>query len=254
MDSQKEHATVTRGSTRSEWYGFAMDEWTLNDRACLLVRPQIPAQSQPWIWRTEFFGHEPQADIALLERGFYLAYIDVQNMYGAPIAMRHMSAFHQHLIREYSLSKRVVLEGFSRGGLFALNWAIAHPDKVACLYLDAPVCNFQSWPAGMGTGAGSLEDWEKCKAVYGVTQEQAVEYADGPLDNLQPLAQARIPILCVCGAADTVVPMEENTNVLEERYRALGGLIQVLAKPGCEHHPHSLKDPTPIVKFIADHI
>ena len=94
------------------------------------------------------------------------------------------------------------------------------------------------------------DEWAKCKAVYGLTEQQAVEYADGPLDNLQLLAQARIPILCVCGVADTVVPMEENTDVLEERYRALGGPIQVISKPDCEHHPHSLEDPTPIVEFV----
>ncbi len=237
-------------SPHDTWHGFAKEEWTWNGRACLLVRPKVPAQLRPWVWRTEFFGHEPQADIALLERGFHLAYIDVQNMYGSPLAMRHMTSFYEQLTREYSLSQRVVLEGFSRGGLFALNWAIAHPDKVSCLYLDAPVCDFKSWPAGMGAGAGSPDDWEKCKAVYGLTEEQTVEYAGGPLDNLQALAQAQIPILCVCGAADTIVPMKENTDVLEERYRALGGPIKVIAKPDCEHHPHSLEDPTPIVEFV----
>jgi pimeloyl-ACP methyl ester carboxylesterase len=240
-------AQVTTGT---EWHGFARDEWLLNDRTCLLVRPKTPAPSRPWIWRTEFFGHEPQADITLLEHGFHLAYIDVQNMYGAPIALRHMSSFYEHLTREHALSKRAALEGFSRGGLFALNWAIAHQDNVACLYLDAPVCNFKSWPAGMGDSPGSPNDWERCKAVYGLTEEQAAHYAGGPLDNLQPLALARIPILCVCGAADTVVPMQENTDVLAERYRAQGGPIEVIAKPDCEHHPHSLKDPTPIVEFV----
>jgi pimeloyl-ACP methyl ester carboxylesterase len=254
MNSQKEHTTVVTGATRSEWHGFVLHEWTLDDRACLLVRPKNSAQSQPWIWRTEFFGHEPQVDIALLQRGFHLAYINVQDMYGAPIAMRYMSAFYQQLTREYSLSQRVVLEGFSRGGLFALNWAIAHPDKVTCLYLDAPVCDFKSWPAGMGASDGSPNDWEKCKAVYGLTQQQAVEYLSGPLNKLQPLAMAQIPILCVCGAADTVVPMEENTNVLEKRYRALGGPIEVIVKPACGHHPHSLEDPTPIVEHVVDHI
>jgi pimeloyl-ACP methyl ester carboxylesterase len=251
MNSQNEHAAEAKGSAPQGWYGFATDEWLLEDRPCLLVRPKVPAPSRPWMWRTEFFGHEPQADIALLERGFHLAYIDMKDMYGGPVAMRHMSSFYRQLTCDYSLSERVALEGFSRGGLFALNWAIACPQKVACLYLDAPVCDFKSWPAGMGDSAGSAGDWEKCRAVYGLTQQQAVEYGDGPLDNLQSLALARIPILCVCGAADTVVPMKENTDVLEERYRALGGPIQVLVKPHCEHHPHSLEDPMPIVEFVT---
>ena len=36
---------------------------------------------------------------------------------------------------EFGLSKRAVLEGFSRGGLYAVNFAAAHPDMTAALYL-----------------------------------------------------------------------------------------------------------------------
>ena len=62
----------------------------LGERAALVVRPKAPAPGSPWIWRTEFFGHEPQADIALLGRGFHVAYVDMQNLYGAPVAVQHM--------------------------------------------------------------------------------------------------------------------------------------------------------------------
>ena len=34
---------------------------------------------------------------------------------------------------------------------------------------------------------------------------------------------------------------------------ALGGEIVLIVKPGGKHHPHSLKDPTPIVDFILKH-
>jgi hypothetical protein len=47
--------------------------------------------------------------------------------------------------------------------------------------------------------------------------------------------------------------MDENTRLAEKRYKALGGEMKVIAKPGCDHHPHSLKDPTPIVEFILQH-
>jgi len=83
-----------------------------------------------------------------------VAYMDVQNMYGAPMALDHMDKFYAHLVKEFGLSSKVVLEGFSRGGLFAFNWAARNPGKVACLYLDAPVCDFKSWPAG----------WDKAKS------------------------------------------------------------------------------------------
>jgi hypothetical protein len=46
------------------------------------------------------------------------------------------------------------------------------------------------------------------------------------------------------------VPLSENTRVLEKRYKALSGLIEVLIKEGIGHHPHSLIVPTQIVNFI----
>ena len=69
------------------------------------------------------------------------------------------------------------------------------------------------------------------------------------MDNLAPLAKAHIPILAVIGDADEVVPVSENINLVETRYQALGGKIQVIRKPGGKHHPHRLVDPTPIVDF-----
>lgn len=245
----------TLGTTLSaaQWNGYEQLKFEVDGRSCLLVVPKTPAPSKPWIWRTEFFGHEPQADIALLGKGFHVAYMNVQNLYGAPVALDHMDRFYAHLTKEFGLAKKTVLEGFSRGGLFAFNWAARNPDKVAAIYVDAPVLDFKSWPGGKGKGKGSASDWKRCLEVYGLTEEQAMAYPLNPVDNLAPLAKANIPILSVCGEADTVVPMDENTRLAEKRYKALGGEMKVIAKPGCDHHPHSLKDPTPIVEFILQH-
>ncbi len=238
---------------RSTWNGFERLDFEVDGRKCLLVLPHRAAAGNPWIWRTEFFGHEPQADLALLARGFHAAYMDVQNMYGAPVAVRHMDALYAYLTSKRGLARQVVLEGFSRGGLFAFNWAAKNPDKVSCIYADAPVCDFRSWPGGKGRGKGSSGDWDLLKKVYGLSEDEALGYRFNPVDSLRPLAEAKIPLLHVCGEADTVVPIEENTRVIEKRYRELGGTITVLAKPFCEHHPHSLKEPAPIVEFILRH-
>ena len=237
----------------SVWHGFQQQHFVVDGRNCLLVVPAVIAPGRPWIWRTEFFGHEPQADLALLTNGFHVAYLDVKNLYGAPVALDHMDRFYEHLTGKLQLSSKAVLEGFSRGGLFAYNWSARHPERVACLYVDAPVCDFKSWPAGWGKGRGSKGDWEKCKQVYGLSDEQARSYQFNPVDNLAPLAQAHVPILSVCGDADDIVPMPENTLLVQQRYEKLGGEIKVITKPGVGHHPHSLKDPTPIVEFILQH-
>ena len=136
-----------------------------------------------------------------------------------------MDAFYAVLTRDHGLSSKTVLEGVSRGGLFAFNWAARHPDQVASIYADAPVLDFKSWPAGKGKGQGSPDDWQQLLKVYGFTEEQALAYPLNPVDNLAPLATAKIPILSVCGGADQTVPYEENTKIAEERYRKLGGEI-----------------------------
>lgn len=245
LDYQKPLAAST-----SQWNGFERVDFTVSDRKAWLVKPKQAAQGNPWIWRTEFFGHEPQADLVLLEKGFHVAYINVQNLYGAPIAMKAMDDYHAHVTKNFGLSPRCVLEGMSRGGLFAFNWAALRPEHVAGIYVDAPVCDFKSWPGGKGKGPGSNGDWKRLLEVYGLTEEQALAYDKNPIDVLAPIAKANIPIFAVIGAADEVVPVEENIDVVEKRYLALGGKITVIRKPGGKHHPHSLKDPAPIVDFV----
>ncbi len=51
----------------------------------------------------------------------------------------------------------------------------------------------------------------------------------------------------------TLPPVSENTAIIEQRYKTMGGQIQVIHKTDVGHHPHSLKDPKPIVDFILKH-
>lgn len=228
---------------------YLRSDFTLDGRLCLLVTPLQAAAGRPWIWRTEFFGHEPQADLALLARGYHVAYMDVQDMYGSPRAIAHMDQFYRYLIASHHLAPTVVLEGFSRGGLYAFNFAVVYPERVAALYLDAPVLDIRSWPGGFPQTA----EWAQCLAEYDLTTETVVTAKVSPVDNIAPIAQARIPIIAVVGDVDTVVPIAQNISVLEERYRAYGAPITVIHKPDCEHHPHSLPDPDPIVQFLLTH-
>ncbi|HKI70515.1 MAG TPA: alpha/beta hydrolase, partial [Verrucomicrobiae bacterium] len=82
---------------------------------------------------------------------------------------------------------------------------------------------------------------------------EAIAYRGNPVDNFKPLVDAGVPLLHVYGDADTTVPWEENTGVVAERYRKLGGSITLIPKHGVGHHPHGPGDPTPIVEFILKH-
>jgi alpha-L-fucosidase len=246
--------TKTFSGRKSQYRGFDRHDFLVDGRNTIVVAPKEPANGKPWIWRAEFFDHRPETDIALLARGFHLVYIDVGNTFGCPAAMKHWDALYQLLTTEYGLSRKPVLEGLSRGGLYVYNWAAANPDKVACIYGDNPVCDFKSWPGGRGKGAGSPADWQKLIKDYGFASEQeALAYGKNPIDNLKPLADAKVPLIHVCGDADETVPYAENTVILKERYEKLGGHIEVIVKKGFKHHPHGLDDPTPIVEFILKH-
>jgi hypothetical protein len=177
--------------------------------------------------------------------------MSVPDMLGSPRAVKYWNACYDTLTAQFGFAKKVALTGLSRGGLYCYNWATANPEKTACIYADAPVCDYKSWPGAFGKGKRSDRDWQLVLEQYGFkSDDEAKAYTHNPVDNLGPLASAKVPILHVFGDADEVVPWEENTGAMAERYKKLGGDISLIRKPGVKHHPHGLDDSTPIVDFV----
>lgn len=56
-----------------------------------------------------------------------------------------------------------------------------------------------------------------------------------PIDRLEPLAKARIPVLHIHGDIDKLVPLDKNSQALHDRYRALGGPAELIVVPGKGH-------------------
>ncbi len=230
---------------KSQWEGYDRYDFLCDMRQATVVVPHKVAVGRPWIWRPAFFGAFPSVDVALLEKGFHVVYYDVTYLYGSPRSLKLGDDFYNIMRQYYDLAPKVTLEGFSRGGLFAINWAAKNPDKVACLYLDAPVCDM--------TYFATVKDsdlWTDFLKEWGLTDEAAKGFKGNAIDNLAPLAAAGIPIMAVCGDSDKIVPYELHMKLAAERYRALGGVVEVILKLGCDHHPHSLEKPEPVVDFI----
>ena len=238
---------------KSTWHNYARYDFKIGDADCLVVKPRKTAKGKPWVWRARFWGHEPQTDLALLAKGWHVVYCEGGGLFGSPKAIERWDRFYEFLTTQHEFSKKAALEGMSRGGLIIYNWASNNPTKVTAIYGDAPVCDFKSWPGGKGKSKGSPSSWKQCLASYGFTESQALAFRGNPIDRLEPLAKAGIPILHIVGDADSIVPIAENSNIIEKRYRALGGTIKVIHKKGIGHHPHSLKDPKPIVEFFHNH-
>lgn len=243
------------GETIDTWNGYRRHRFTFQEMEAWVVEPPRPRGSGLFSWCLMFPDAftERCAVPALLEQGFYHVYLSVGNTFGSPDAVRRFDAFHRELIGR-GFSSRAVLIGISRGGLYAHRYASEHPDRVSVIYGDAPVLDFKSWPGGRGVGAGSPSDWEAMKKSYGFGDDAAaVAYSGNPIDTLAPLARQRIALIYVVGDADEVVPYEENGRLAAERYRALGGVVEVIRKSGVGHHPHGLDDPQPVVDYILKH-
>ena len=235
---------------RGDYHGFVRHDVTVDGCSCIVVEPKTIAPGRPWIWRAEFFDAFPQVDLALLQKGFHLVFLDGHNAFGCPSVMAHWDAFYEYLVN-HGLSRKGVLEGLSRGGLYVYNWGAANPRKVACIIGDNPVCDFKSWPGGKGKGPGSPGDWQSLIQQYGFKDEaEAMAYKKNPIDNLKPLAAAHVPVLHMAADADEIVPYEENTAILKQRYDAMGGSFTLILKKGLKHHPHGLDDPAPVVAFV----
>jgi len=231
-------------------YDFAFEGTTAT-----VVVPSKPLAGHPWVWRGEFFGAFAEADAALVKAGWHLVYLKVPDLFGSPQAIKQWESFHAHLVRNHGFHPRAGLIGLSRGGLYCMNWAAEHPEKTLAVYLDNAVCDMKSWPGGkprgLGQGKGSEAEWAKMLKAYRFSSDsEAIAARVNPVDRLDPIAKARIPLLLVFGDSDTVVPARENSEVVWDRYQKLGGPVEKIVKPGQDHHPHGLKDVTPVVSFF----
>jgi len=251
LDKQIKAITDSFPGKKTAWNGFDRFDFPAGPKTVTVILPREPLAGRPWAWKGEFLNVATNTEMTLLGKGLTIVYLNDKDMYGCPQAVADWNACYEALTTGYDFAKKVALIGLSRGGLYCYNWAAANPDKVACIYGDAPVCDIKSWPAGKGKGQYATNDWVKLMDRYGFRSEsEALAYDKNPIDELAPLAVAKIPLLHVYGDADKTVPWDENTKILAERYRKLGGNITLICKPGADHHPHGLPDPTPIVNFI----
>jgi len=243
---------------KSSWKGFQRFDFVLEDGkrqkiACRVVEPKKAASGRPWIWRARFWAHEPQTDVALLKKGFHLVYCDVADLWGNKKAIARWDRCYKYLTTKHKFSRRPALEGMSRGGLMIYHWAIAHPKQVSCIYGDAPAMGIRPYVKGLAEKSPKLDRLRSWMKAHNLSLAKAQSYKHDALDTAQVLAKAKVPVIHVCGDADESVPFKEHTAEFAKRYRRWGGKIKVIVKKGGKHHPHSLKDPTPIVEFIVGH-
>jgi pimeloyl-ACP methyl ester carboxylesterase len=199
---------------------------------CVVVVPRQAVPGNPWSWRAVYWNHQPQAEIELLKRGFHIAHIaldpkpepltnlsmdELMDQLGmSSRALAEWDAWYAYLTEHYGLSKKPAFIGMSRGGIFEYRWGTANPDKISCIYAD----------------------------------NSGMEH-DG-FQWLVDLARADVPVLQVCGTLDPL--LGPYASAIEGIYQQFGGRISMMIKEGFAHHPHSLRNPTPIADFIEQSV
>jgi pimeloyl-ACP methyl ester carboxylesterase len=200
--------------------------------AFLILPAQAAASGQTaWVWYAPTLPGLPGTEEQWMfqkftNAGMAVAGIDVGESFGSPHGRALFSAFYEELTAKRGLSKTPCLLARSRGGLMLYNWAAEHPASVACVAGVYPVCNLSSYP-GIESACGA----------YGMTEEllTAALAEHNPIDRLEPLVKAQVPIYHIHGDSDTVVPLEKNSGELARRYRELGGVMTLNVIEGQGH-------------------
>ena len=232
----------------SSWNGFKRIDFEFEGKEAIIVFPKTPNKNKNWMIKTEYFDAFPTLEIDLLNRGWHLTYLKNTTRWCIDEDLDLKQRFADYLICEYGLYEKCLPVGMSCGGLIASKFAAKYPQYVQMLYLDAPVMNFLSCPAGVGKAGNDM--MQEFIETMGMGLSELINYRENPVDKIDILLNNKIPVIMVYGDSDDVVPYDENGEILEKFYRENGGNIFVVGKENCAHHPHGLTDNTQIIEFI----
>jgi hypothetical protein len=198
----------------------------------ILPEPERRVAGMPWVWYAPTLpgltgAEETWMFHKFLDAGIAVAGIDVGESYGSPDGRAIFTSFYRQLVGKRRFSEKPCLLARSRGGLMLYNWAVEHPQSVGCIAGIYPVCDLRSYP-GIDKAAGA----------YGMAPERLTEVLaqHNPVDRVEPLAKAGVPVLHIHGDVDRVVPLESNSAELARRYRRFGGEMTLKVIKGQGHN------------------
>lgn len=212
----------------------AAEKFEIGGHTAVLYAAPEPAAGSPWVW----YAPSLKGGLSLRQRTLYyesflkagiaIAGYDLGEVRGSPASTAKFHRFYEEMVKR-GYSARPILLGQSRGGMMMLAWSTAHPEKVGAFVGIYPVCNLASWPL--------TRSREATLADFGLSEEdlRARLKQFNPVENLRGLAEQRVPMFIVHGDSDKMVPLDENSALLRDRYRKLGGPITVKVIEGEGH-------------------
>ncbi len=230
------------------FYGFEMKNFKFDGMNAVVVFADKANRTDKWLFKTEYFGAFPELELMMLKEGYNLAHVDNKTRLCYPSDTERQAAFCKYLHEAFGFREQCATVGMSCGGMQAIYLAAKHPELVSVLYIDAPVVNLLSWPAGFGKSVS--KDFCELETMRGMTLSDLLVFREHPLDFI-PKLDKNLPIILVSGDSDTLVPYDENGIHLYDYAKAHGMNIELHIKPGGDHHPHGLPENNQV---IADFI
>ena len=214
--------------------GHGATEFVVKGHRAFVILPAAPAAagSRPWVWYAPTLPGLPAAEEAwmfqqFLDAGLAIAGIDVGESFGSPAGRALFQILYEELVHRHGFATKAALLARSRGGLMLYNWAVEHPENVACVAGIYPVGNLTSYP-GLARACGAYQLSEA---------ELAANLSEhNPVERIAPLARAGVPVLHLHGDQDEIVPLDQNSALLAERYRRAGGSIELIVFKGQGHN------------------
>ena len=208
------------------------EAFTLDGRDAFVILPDDPKPETPWVWYAPTLpGLPAQSEVWMFEKflaaGIAVAGIDVGESYGSPTGVAAYSTLYEYLTTKRGFGPKPCLLARSRGGLMLYSWAADNPEKVGGVAGIYPVCNIASYP-GLDRACGA----------FGMTAAELKANLKkfNPIDRLERLAKAKVPILHLQGDSDKVVPLEANSKILATRYLEFSGPAEVVVIEGQGHN------------------
>lgn len=244
-------ATFTNldNDTTDEWLGFKRHRFTLAEHEAWIVEPFDPTPERLWFAVPEWPYAFPERNgvKSLLEHGYYMVHVNIFGLFANSEAVAIMHDMYK-LLRKNGFAAKGAFIGMSWGGMYTFRYAETHPECVACIYADAPVCDL-AFELEHGTN-----DFSDVPYAYGrQSLQDMVNHRLSPVNNHERIAEYRLPVFMLLGMSDETVNPATNGLLLAKRLAAKGHEIQLVKRNAWGHHPHGLDNPAQIVNFILRH-
>jgi hypothetical protein len=240
---------------QQQTFGGTRTNLLVDGHSGFVIEPPVPAKNgrKPWAWYAPTIGNYPNKNTVwilerLVQHGFWICGIDVGESWGNPSGCKLFSRFYDTLMVLYHLDSKACLIGQSRGGLMMFNWAerSGNCSKVSRITGIYPCCDLLSCPG-----------LSKASEAFGMISDSLLSHIKeyNPIDNLRSLYEAGVRIFLIHGDNDVVVPLIHNSQVIYDRYKALGGIVtlKVINGKGHEEVPEYFQSEE-VLNFILDEL